>query len=79
MSSGCCRNATCTFLISKCSVGVLTSVVGQVDGSCSSHCGPFQHNVEFKELWVHLLLTFDRQDWIEMAHVSRLLKLFLLV
>ena len=45
-SSRCCRNATCTFLISRCSVGVLTSVVGQLDGSCVSHCGPFHHSVD---------------------------------
>ena len=46
MSSGGCRTATCTFLISKLSVGVLTSVVGQLDGSCESHCGPFHHGVD---------------------------------
>ena len=36
----------CTFLISKFSVGVSISVVGQVDGSCESHCGPFHHSVD---------------------------------
>ena len=43
MSSGSC--ATCTVLISRFSVGLLKSVVGQLDGSCVSHCGPFHHNV----------------------------------
>jgi len=46
MSSGGCSRATCTFLISKFSVGVLNSVVGQLDGSCESHCGPFYHSVD---------------------------------
>jgi len=46
MSSRGCRTATCTFLISKLSVGVLSSVVGQLDGSCESHCGPFYHSVD---------------------------------
>ena len=32
------------------SVGVFTSVVGQLDGSCISHCGPFHHNVEFESV-----------------------------
>ena len=32
-----------------------------------------------KELWVQFLLKWDQQDWIEMAYVSRILKLFLLV
>ena len=43
MSSG--GRATCTVLISKFSVGLLKSVVGQLDGSCVSHCGPLHHNV----------------------------------
>jgi len=46
MSSGFCRNATCTFLNSNVSVGVLNSVVGQLHGSCNSHCGPFHHSVD---------------------------------
>jgi len=46
MSSGVCRSATCTFLTSKFSVGVLTTVVGQLDGSCERHCGPFHHSVD---------------------------------
>ena len=36
----------CTFLISRLSVGVLISVLGQLDGSCESHCGPFHHSVD---------------------------------
>ena len=36
----------CTFLISKLSVGELISVVGQLDGSCESHYGPFHHIVD---------------------------------
>ena len=35
-----------TFLISKLSVGELISVVGQLDGSCESHCCPFHHIVD---------------------------------
>ena len=31
-----------------------------------------------KELWVQILLRRDQQDWIAMAHVSMMLKLFLL-
>ena len=46
MSSGGCRHAMCTFLISRLSVGVLISVVGQLDGSCESHYGPFHHSVD---------------------------------
>ena len=46
MSSGGCRYAMCTFLISRLSVGVLIYVVGQRDGSCESHCGPFHHSVD---------------------------------
>jgi len=49
-------SATCTFLISKLSVGVLTSVVGQLDGSCDSHCGPFHHNVDDENDVCSLLL-----------------------
>jgi len=45
MSSG-GWNATCTFLISRFSVGMLNSVAGQLDGSCVSHCGPFHHSVD---------------------------------
>jgi len=43
MSSGSC--ATCTILISRFSLGLLNCVVGQLNGSCVSHCGPFHHNV----------------------------------
>jgi len=46
MSSGGCSRAICTFLTSKFSVGVINSVVGQLDGSCESRCGPFHHNVD---------------------------------
>jgi hypothetical protein len=27
-------------------VGVLNSVADQLDGSCESHCGPFDHSVD---------------------------------
>ena len=46
MSSGFCRHATCTFLTSNISVGVLNSVIGKLDGSCDRHCGPFHHSVD---------------------------------
>jgi len=46
MSSGGYRRVTCTFLISRLSACVLTSVVDQLDGSCESHCGPFHHSVD---------------------------------
>ena len=46
MSSRDCRSATCAFLIFRFSVGVLTSVAGQLDGSFVSHCGPFHHSVD---------------------------------
>jgi hypothetical protein len=46
MSSEGWIRAKCTFLISKLSVGTLVSVVGQLDGSCDSHCGTFHHNVD---------------------------------
>ena len=45
ISSEDCRHAMCTFKIPKLSVCVLISVVGQLDGSCESHCGPFHHSV----------------------------------
>ena len=45
-SSGVCTHATCTFLISRLSVDVLNSIVGQLDGSCKSHCGPFHHSMD---------------------------------
>ena len=47
ISSEVCRHAMCTFLISRLSVGVLSSVIGQLDGSCESHCDPFHHTVGF--------------------------------
>ena len=46
LTSVVCRHAMCTFLISRLSVGVLISVVGQLDDSCESHCGPFHHSVD---------------------------------
>ena len=46
MTSVVCRHAMCTFLISRLSVGVLISVVGQLDGCCESHCAPFHHSVD---------------------------------
>ena len=45
VSSAVCRHAMYTFLISSLSVGVLISDVGQLDGSCESHCGPFYLSV----------------------------------
>ena len=41
-----CRNTICTFLISRLSVVVVASVVGQLDGSCDDLCGPFLHGVD---------------------------------
>ena len=46
MPSGGCRSATSTFLVSRFFMGVLTSVAGQLHGSCVSHCGPFHHSVD---------------------------------
>jgi hypothetical protein len=45
-----------TFLISNLSVGELISVVGQLDGSCESHCGPFHHSVDVDNVvgWIPL-------------------------
>jgi len=48
MSSGDCRSATCTFLISKFSVGVLTSVASQLEDSGESHRAPLHHSVDVK-------------------------------
>jgi len=56
MCSGGCRQAMCTFLISRLSVGVLLSVVGQPDGSCESHCGPFHHSVDVHRVVCSILL-----------------------
>jgi hypothetical protein len=70
-----CRSATYTFLIYRLSV-VVTSVVGQLDRSCDDLCGPFPHGVVV--LKAQFLLKWDPQDWIEMAHVSILLKMFLM-
>lgn len=64
-------SATCTLVISGLSVGVLTSLVDQIDDSCDNHCGPVHHNV----LWINFLLMLDHQDWIEMARVSRFQKM----
>jgi len=36
----------CTFFISRLSVVVLTSVVGQLDSSCDDLCGPFHRAVD---------------------------------
>ena len=46
MSSGGCRHEMCIFLISRLSVSVFISVVGQVDDSCESHCDPFHQSVD---------------------------------
>ena len=78
MSSGGCRHAMCTFLISRLSVGVLISVVGQLDGSCESHCGPFHHSVDVDRVVGSIPFEMKKQDWIEMANVSMKLMLFLL-
>jgi len=40
------RYARCTFLNSRLSVCVLISVLGQLDGSCESHCSSFHHSVD---------------------------------
>jgi hypothetical protein len=39
-------NVTCTFLVSEVVSRGMSSDVGQLDGSCRSHCGPCHHNVE---------------------------------
>ena len=49
-SSGVCRHAICTFLTSKFPVGVLISIILQLDGSCESHCGPFHHSVDVESV-----------------------------
>jgi hypothetical protein len=49
-SSGGCSSATCAFLTSRFSVGALTSVAGQLGGSCESHCGPFHHSVDVESV-----------------------------
>ena len=46
MSSAVGRHAICTFLISRLSVGVAISIIGQLDGSCENHCGPFHQSVD---------------------------------
>ena len=65
MSSGSCRSAICTFLISRFSVGVLTSVAGQLDGSCVRHCGPFHHSVDVDRVAgsTPLEIRSARLDW----------------
>ena len=40
------RCATCKFLNSSLSVGVMISVMDQLDGSCESRCIPFHHSVD---------------------------------
>jgi hypothetical protein len=44
-SSFACMHATCTVLVSKLSVGVSNSKVGQLDGSSKSHGRPFHDSV----------------------------------
>jgi len=56
MSSGGCGHAICTFLIFRLSVGVFISVVGQLDVSCESHCGPFHHSVDVDRIVVSVPL-----------------------
>lgn len=46
MSSGSSSHALCTFLFSRLSMFVLISVLGQLDGSCESRCGPVQNRVD---------------------------------
>ena len=46
MSSGVGRHARCTLLNSRLSIGVMNSVIVQLDGSCESHCGPFHQSVD---------------------------------
>jgi len=41
------RHAMSTYLISRLSVVVLISLLGQLDGSCENQCGRFQHRVVF--------------------------------
>ena len=50
MSSGGFRSVICTFLTSRFSVRVLTTAVGQLDGSCESHCCPFHHSADVESV-----------------------------
>ena len=51
---------------------IVTSVVGQLEHSCDDLWGPFLHGVEV--LKAQFLLTWDQQDWIEMADASNYLR-----
>jgi hypothetical protein len=46
ISSGTCTAATCAFYTSRLSVEVLISKLGQADGFCNCHCGPFHHSAD---------------------------------
>ena len=37
-------------------MGVLISIVGQLDGSCEGHCGPLHHSVDFDRVVSSILL-----------------------
>jgi hypothetical protein len=56
VTSGGCRSTTCTFFISRLSVVVLTSVVGQLDSSCDDLWGPFHHGIDVKVLKAQFVL-----------------------
>ena len=62
MFSGNFRHAICKFLISRLSVGVLISVVGQLDGSCESHCGPFDYSVDLDSVVVSIPLDMRSHE-----------------
>jgi hypothetical protein len=56
ISSRVCRIATYIFLISRLSVELLTSILGQLEGSCESYCGLFHHSMDFADIVETILL-----------------------
>ena len=65
MSSGGCRHARCTFLISKLPLGVLTPVLGQLDSCCVSHCVPSHDGVDVESFVssIPLEMRSAELDW----------------
>jgi len=62
MKSGVFRPAICIFLTSSLSVCVLNSVVGQLDASCESHCGPFHHSMDVERVQCSIPLEMGSDD-----------------
>jgi len=69
MSSGGCRDAMRTFLISRLPVGALIYVIGKLDGSCESHCGPFHHSVDVDRVVGSIPLEM-RSAELDRRHIS---------